>query len=325
MSVDDGAKINILSLSGGGYRGLYSARVLDLLEQRAGKPIGQCFDLIAGTSIGGIIGLAVAFEVPMSVVVDAFKSKGKKIFPRRRAMCGLIGSRYKFGPVGELVDKIIPSEAKLADARHALVVPVLNLTLGKGQLMKTRHNAAWDRDVHYSARQVAMATSAAPIYFPIAKFSNQLFSDGGLFANAPDLVALHEANYFLGVKDSDVRMMSIGTAAPEYAMPHSTNVNKGVARWLKPTKFPLIQVILTAQERLALQIAQHRLGGNYLRVDARVPHGSIRDLGLDKVSAASTDTLLAFAQSSFDELIANSDAHEFLGHSPRSWIIDGGD
>ena len=72
-------RFNILSLPGGGYRGLYTARIMADFEEQFGKPIGQSFDLIAGTSIGGILALAAAYEVPMNTVVNLFQDHGKKI------------------------------------------------------------------------------------------------------------------------------------------------------------------------------------------------------------------------------------------------------
>ena len=77
-------RFNILSLPGGGYRGLYTARIMADFEDQFGKPIGQSFDLIAGTSIGGILALAAAYEVPMSTVVELFQDHGKKIFEKQR-------------------------------------------------------------------------------------------------------------------------------------------------------------------------------------------------------------------------------------------------
>ena len=64
----------ILSLSGGGFLGLYTVTLLDELEQKVGRPIASCFDLISGTSIGGIIALALALERPAKDIKDAFGS-----------------------------------------------------------------------------------------------------------------------------------------------------------------------------------------------------------------------------------------------------------
>ncbi|WP_457833194.1 patatin-like phospholipase family protein, partial [Staphylococcus aureus] len=73
-------RFQILALSGGGYRGLFTAKVLADLEQEIGGPIAAKFDLIAGTSIGGILALAVAMEVPAEQMVSLFEKHGEKIF-----------------------------------------------------------------------------------------------------------------------------------------------------------------------------------------------------------------------------------------------------
>ena len=76
-------EFRILALSGGGYLGLYTAIVLAQIEQRLGEPLGRRFDLIAGTSVGGILAMAVAFELPLSVIVDLFKNRGEQVFSGR--------------------------------------------------------------------------------------------------------------------------------------------------------------------------------------------------------------------------------------------------
>src|SRR5512141_400111 len=70
----------ILSLAGGGYLGMYTACVLAELEERAGEPLARRFDLIAGTSVGGILAIALGFEMPMQTVKDLFLEQGTKIF-----------------------------------------------------------------------------------------------------------------------------------------------------------------------------------------------------------------------------------------------------
>ncbi|AZO34026.1 MAG: hypothetical protein EOS76_06855 [Mesorhizobium sp.] len=72
----------ILALSGGGYRGLFSTHIFSKLEEQAGRPIGECFDLIAGTSIGGIIAIGLALGKPAKEIRDVFEEKGEDIFTR---------------------------------------------------------------------------------------------------------------------------------------------------------------------------------------------------------------------------------------------------
>lgn len=316
----EGNPFHVLALTGGGFRGLYSARILQELEQRAGRPIGQCFDLIAGTSIGGILALAVAFDRPMDVVIRAFRESGPKIFPTKGKLAGLTSSRYDTTPLCEVIDAILPVGATLADARHPLVIPALNLTTGRQQILKTRHNAEWTRDSKYSVKEVALATAGAPIYFPIASLDNQLFADGGLFANAPDLVALHEANKFFGQSDTAVRMLSIGTLSSTYALPASTERKRGVWQWLRPPEFPLIQTILSAQQQFSIQIVEHRLGDDHVRIDGQPPDAVLRDVGLDKASLESQEVLLGLAAKHVTDVIGTPRVQQFLTHAPAHWL-----
>jgi len=77
-------EFRILALSSGGYLGFYTAVVLAQMEQRLGEPLGRRFDLIAGTSVGGLLAMALAFEVPMAVIVELLRTRGENIFSTRR-------------------------------------------------------------------------------------------------------------------------------------------------------------------------------------------------------------------------------------------------
>lgn len=83
-------EFRILSLSGGGYLGLYTAALLARLEQEHGGPLGRRFDLIAGTSVGGMLALALAFEVPMARVVELFRAHGEDMFSARNLPTGAV-------------------------------------------------------------------------------------------------------------------------------------------------------------------------------------------------------------------------------------------
>lgn len=146
-----------LSLTGGGYRGLFTARALQVIEEHVGVPIGQRFDLTCGTSIGGIVALAVAFEVSMKKVVEVFEQHGEEIFPPHEPPSSKIGKgwdlwqhsrkpRYSTAPLREAITKLIDKDATLNDAKHAVAIPAVNVTQGKPQVFKTRHRAEWTRD-----------------------------------------------------------------------------------------------------------------------------------------------------------------------------------
>src|SRR5262249_38669774 len=87
-------RFQILALSGGGFQGLYTAQVIADLEEHSGKPFASYFDLIAGTSVGGILALALALEIPAARIVTLFEKNGPMIFSRRRSLWGVMRAPY---------------------------------------------------------------------------------------------------------------------------------------------------------------------------------------------------------------------------------------
>ena len=200
------SRFQILSLSGGGYRGLYTAAVLAAIEKHSKQPIGSFFEIIAGTSIGGIVALAAAFEVEMEKVVKVFETDGPTIFPQRPAgnflkkcrnvICDFSRPPYSPEPLRKVLETLFGKNVKLGDAKHPILLPAINLTQGTPQVFKTRHHENFVRDWQFDLVDIALATSAAPTFFPPARLANSLYADGGLVANSPDLVAFHEATHF---------------------------------------------------------------------------------------------------------------------------------
>lgn len=166
----NGQQFHALALTGGGYRGLFSAQALASMEEATGKPIGQSFDFICGTSIGGIVAIAAAFEIPMSKVVEVFESHGPLIFPtdRRAPEGGLLKKidlarhlgkpRYLSLPLRDAVEALIAPGTLLGDAIHPLAIPAVNLTQGSPQVFKTRHKLEWQRDSKLKVVDIALAT-----------------------------------------------------------------------------------------------------------------------------------------------------------------------
>lgn len=298
-STNDGFRI--LSLAGGGYLGLYTASVLARLEAEAGEPLGRRFDLIAGTSVGGILALALAFEIPMEKVVRLFVRDGRKVFSPRGLPNGTVSklldlSRAVVGPKysgnalrATLVDWF--GRRTLADAAHHVVVPAVNVTRAQTKVFKTPHAPGSTGDEAVRAVDVAMATSAAPAYFPLVRIGNELFADGGLFAVAPDEVALHEAEHFMGVDLRTVSMLSIGTATAGYRPPAGVTHDAGAVGWLADGR--LILTMVSVQQQHVVAMLEDRLGPRYLRLDAPWPTDA--RLGIDVATSAAADTLMRLA------------------------------
>lgn len=318
-----------LALTGGGFRGLFTARTLEVIENHIGVPIGQRFDLTCGTSIGGIVALAVAFEVPMSNVVKVFEQEGAAIFPPHEAPTSKVGKgldlwqhsrkpRYSTTPLREAIAKLIDKDATLNDAIHAVAIPAVNVTQGKPQVFKTRHKAEWSRDWKFKAVDVALATAAAPTFFELAEVGGNLYADGGLFANAPDLVALHEAEHFFGVATEAVRILSVGTTTKSYSVSFGAGRQFGIADWMEDQR--LFSVTISAQQQFVDQLLQHRLGDRYVRIDHEPSQEQARDLGLDVATDTACKTMKALADKVTTDVLG-SKLQPYLRHKPQLKLV----
>ncbi len=316
-------QFNILCLSGGGYLGLYTASVLAELEQVNGRPIMESFDLVAGTSIGGIIALGLASGAPAASIRDTFIAHGRKIFSDRPAPQTGIGrkvdllrsagaAKYASEPLKTAIEEIVGADRKLGDLRHRVMVPAVNLTKGRPTVFKTAHHPTFLRDWRLSVCDVALATSAAPTYFPVHSIGGEMFADGGVYANAPDQLALHEAEHFLQQTTSEVRLLSIGTTTSRFSISNTTDPNMGWMAWMEGER--LTSMMIASQQINADAMLRHRLGGNYQRIDHDRSPEQDRYLGLDIATAATSADLCGLAESSVRDHLGSGALAPFFEH-----------
>lgn len=306
-------KFQVLALSGGGFRGLYTAIVLQKLEEEIGRPIGQSFDLIAGTSIGGILALAVAYEIPMKNVVELFEEKGKHIFAKKKFRLpffgNVISSHYDSEPLRHVLiswfgDKII------ADLKHPVVIPAINYSTGKINVFKTPHHPNLKQDYKQKIVDVALATSAAPTYFKRHKIDKNEYVDGGLFANNPSLIGLHEADYMFNHPVEDMRILSIGTVSAIQSGDPKFKNSGGYYDWghgkVTQAAQNIIDIVLSSQQQLMGHIVRQRFlkCPNQLQViDATPTLNGSKYIGLDEVSLNAIKVLTSTAEQSVKEAL----------------------
>lgn len=322
----------ILALSGGGYLGLYTAEVLARLERQAGKPLGRCFDLIAGTSVGGILAIGLGLEVPAGKMRDLFSARGERIFssrPRPRwgwldARRSLLSPKYDGAELRSAIAEIVGKSTLMSDAKHRLLVPSVNMTKGSVQMFKTGHHRTILTDPQRLAVDVAMATSAAPTYFPLAELDKAQYVDGGLVANAPDMCALHEATHFLEQDAVDVHILSVGTTSAGFSLKRSLGRDLGSFKWMSGGR--LFATVVSAQQQLVDYMLQHQLGNRYLRIDARQSEEQQADLALDVADENARGTLLGLAEGSYQAASADPRLAKFLAHDapPPTFFNSGG-
>ena len=215
-----------------------------------------------------------------------------------------------------MVEEVVTKDKLIGHAGTRLLIPAMNMTDGKVQMFKTPHNPNFLRDLHLSAVDVAMATSAAPLYFPLAKIGSRLYADGGLFANSPDLCAIHEACHFCEVARDDIRLLSIGTTSSRCALPGSIDPEMGQSAWLENER--LTTSVFSAQQQLVDFIVGHQLKDRYVRLDTEPSSEQMTDLGLDLADKGRRDTLLGLAEGVFQKAIGKPEVRAFLEHAaPR--------
>lgn len=302
---EDDQPFYVLALSGGGFRGLYTATILKELEAAFGSPLAQHFDLICGTSVGGLLALGLGAEIEASELCGKFEESGEKIFDSRKGGRKLLGrwacARHDGDGLKETVKEIL-KDRLFGDMRHRVLIPTVNFTTGLAATLKTPHHPRLERDWKWTAVDVALATTAAPTYFPL--FQNELgtFCDGGLVANAPGLLGLHEAKHFLGVDPSRVRVISIGTLSCGFTMPGDGDLDRGIAQWGSA----LFSLMISSQESLTNYILGHELGDRYLRVDENIGPDQSSDVReLDSVSRATRTTLEHRAQAMVQQCLSH--------------------
>lgn len=312
----------ILSLSGGGFLGLYTAAVLAELEERSGKRLIDCFDLIAGTSIGGIIALGLSAGKSATEIRDAFIEDGPKIFPSTPPKTKLgwaarfaknIGAPlYPSTHLSDTIVRIVGESTLVKDLERPIVIPAVNLTKGGPKVFKTGHHARLILDWRLKVRDVALATSAAPTYFPAHRIDNELFADGGVFANSPDFIALHEAENFLNVVRTDLTVLSIGTTTTDFAVSSSLDPRMGVMGWMRNQR--LTDIMIGSQQALTNDMMKHVLGDRYLRIDRRQGDEQRAELALDCATPSAISNLLSIAHASLAENAANELLRSMLDH-----------
>lgn len=313
------SRFQALALSGGGFRGLYTAKILADLEQEIGARIATRFDLIAGTSIGGILALAIAMEIPAERMVKLFEDKGAEIFKRRFCLWGIMRAPYSSTRLKELLsDDEIFGNRTLGDCKHPVIVPAINYSTGQPQLFKTPHHPNFKRDHTFLLVDIALATSAAPAYFPRHTFNKNQYVDGGLYANAPGLLALHEAQSFLGQQPDAVHMISIGTMSSKFTADPRRNRSGGSYDWggLHPANMPkrLFGLSISVQESLSEFMLKHRLPSRYMHLDDVLTDERAGAVALDKADGPAQEVLLGAASERSKVSLGQPDFVRYLQH-----------
>jgi patatin-like phospholipase/acyl hydrolase len=212
----------ILSLDGGGIRGVFPAAFLARLEEHLDGPIGRYFDLIAGTSTGGIIAIGLGLGLSAADILKLYVDQGPAIFDqdhgaiqnwvrqKLRGMAHLFVNKHSSEPLRQALDGIL-GRRKLGESQTRLVIPAWHPVLERVYIYKTAHHPRLETDYKQPAIDAAMATAAAPTFLkPHMTESAVELVDGGVWANNPIGVAAIEAIGMLGWPGDRLKILSIG-------------------------------------------------------------------------------------------------------------------
>ncbi len=244
MNIDLQTKkpFKILSIDGGGIKGLYSSKIIEHLEERYNCKMSDHFDLICGTSTGGLIALALALKIPAKQISDFYEKQGKNIFPDRTKVSGIIrqtiaGGKYSDKPLRVALESIY-GDKTIGDLHNLVCIPSYSVTDARPWVFKYDHKeGGLDRDNKARCVDVALATSAAPTYFPLCEipyYDHKQFIDGGVWANNPTMTGVIEAlTYFAGEsKEFDsIQVLSISSLNNTGGKPVGLKRNQSFIDW----------------------------------------------------------------------------------------------
>lgn len=262
----------ILALDGGGAKAIFSAHVLAQLEDDHGVRITDHFDLIAGTSAGGIVALALGLGLRPSEIVEHYERLVASVFlsgGRRWLRTALWPwrTRHDERPLRAALGQVF-GDHQMWQSTKRLLITSYDVESSGVHLFKTPHHERLRRDWRVPMVDVALATSAAPTFLPAAKVGGLRLVDGGVWANNPSVLAIAEARSMLDVDLSDMRVLNIGTTTDVANHPLKRD-RAGLIGWRKAASF-----VLDATGRGTAGTAAHLVGQDrFCRIDATVPEG----------------------------------------------------
>jgi patatin-like phospholipase/acyl hydrolase len=262
----------ILSIDGGGILGVFPASFLANIEKHCKINVREYFDLIVGTSTGGIIALGIGLGLSCSEILSFYQALGPKIFDRNfiyKHFKGLTKSRYSSEKLRESIENVFDNR-RLSDSTVRLAIPAMRKTDAEPYVFKTAHHESYKRDYQRSAIEVALATSAAPTFFEsFMSTQNVPLIDGGLWANNPACVGAIESIGVLKWPAEEVHILSIGTTKTPL------KIQRKMDGYIWGNK--IINTFMRAQSCAAINQAQLIVGReNFHRIDPFVTNHKLK-------------------------------------------------
>ena len=281
----------ILSIDGGGIRGIIPGTIMVEAEKAFGIKISDYFDMIAGTSTGGI--LACAYLIPdpdnpgkpqfsANEVVDLYFERGDEIFDlpffhKVKTLGGITDEKYPDEGIEDALQDYF-GELWLKDLLKPTVITSYDIKNRKGHFF--RQHRAGNADFNFKVKEVCRATSAAPTYFECTQVTSESGTvypliDGGVFVNNPAMCAYSEARSHEGISAKDMKILSLSTGGSKKRYYYSKAKDYGMAQWVQP----VIDIMMSGGADVAHFHLQQIFGtvengeDQYLRIDEKLPKG----------------------------------------------------
>lgn len=288
----------VLCIDGGGIRGIIPAMVLAEIERRTAKPASELFDLIAGTSTGGI--LAMGLVTPGTDGKPAFKASdgvgiyeehGPTIFSRTKrdlvhSLGGVLHERYHADGLVNILRSTF-GNLRLSDALTDVLLASYEISRSETWLFRSRQ-AKEDRSYDFLMWQAVRATTAAPTFFEPFQVDDpegntHVFVDGAVYANSPGMLAFGEIErHYFG---SDILVTSLGAGGLSRNFDYETVREWGAAHWARP----MLEIVLDGSAETAERVMGELLGPErYYRFQQELTEASF---SLDNVKPANLKAL----------------------------------
>lgn len=299
-----GKPFKILTLDGGGIKGIYAAELLRRCEQSMakGQQVASYFDMIAGTSTGGIIALGLGLKIPTDDIYAFYQADGREIFPPAPpTKIGRLLQIVRNGRAPKLRHDVLEEalqkrfgEAVLGDSCARLVIPAFMMPKTEIAVFKTDHHSDYRHDHAAPMWKVARSTSAAPTFLKGLEHeeSGRIFIDGGVWANNPVMVAVVDALSAYDLTFDQIRILSIGAGNPPFELKRPA-VLGGWFSWKEVIKAAMFLTTDNATAQAKLLLGPQ----NCTRIE---PTGDSAAIEMDDYDRAIT-TLPDLAHQDFDD------------------------
>jgi len=260
-------------------KGLIPTTFLAKLEDTQGKPCYEIFDLVAGTSVGGIVAALIASGNTAAQALHFFDKDGTDIFKKKQFMSldGMFRPRYGADKIEKCL-KARLGDNLMSSAKIPLLITSFDLAAYDPFFFRS-----YGSGMYYKMWEACRATSAAQSYFPAFKLTNKILWDGGSVCNNPSLVALSDAISIWG-KGEGYRILSLGCGQTSSKFDPASMANAGALKVALET----VSLMIEANDDLPTTVLSQLMGSNYIRVQPECT-----DFSLDSASKEDIEKLKA--------------------------------